>query len=78
MALIGLTEDELVGKDTFDADWDVVYEDGSPFPPEEFPAARAISDGRAVRQVVMGLKAPDRDDRVWLRSGSPISPGTTS
>jgi PAS domain S-box-containing protein len=66
MALIGLTEDEIVGKAHSDAEWDVVYEDGSPFPLEEFPVARAISDGRAVRQVVMGLRAPDRDDRVWL------------
>jgi PAS domain S-box-containing protein len=65
-ALIGLTEDELVGKAHFDTDWDVVYEDGSPFPIEEFPVARAISDGRAVRQMVMGLRAPGRDERVWL------------
>lgn len=49
MGLIGLTEDEIVGKAHSDAEWDVVYEDGSPFPIEEFPVARAISDGRAVR-----------------------------
>ncbi|MDP8901576.1 MAG: EAL domain-containing protein [Actinomycetota bacterium] len=66
MALIGLTGDELVGKAHLDTDWDVVYEDGSPFPVEEFPVARAISEGRAVRQVVMGLRAPGRDERVWL------------
>ncbi len=65
-ALTGLTEDELVGKAHFDTDWDVVYEDGSPFPVEEFPVARAISEGRAVRQVVMGLRTPGRDERVWL------------
>ena len=66
MDLIGLTEDGLLGKAPFDDDWDVVYEDGSPFPAEEFPVARAIAAGRAVRQVVMGLSAPNRDDRVWL------------
>jgi PAS domain-containing protein len=74
MGLIGLTEGEIVGKAHFDADWDVVYEDSSPFPIEEFPVARAISDGRAVRQVVLGLRAP-RPRRPGLAAGGRRSGG---
>ena len=64
--LLGLTEEEMLGKNHLDIAWDAVCEDGSPMLPEEFPATRAIVEGRAVRHVVMGLRTPNRDERLWL------------
>ena len=64
--LLGLTEEEMLGKNHLDIAWDAVCEDGSPMLPEEFPATRAIAEGRAVRHVVMGLRTPNRDERLWL------------
>ncbi len=30
--LLGLTKDQLLGKSSFDPSWNVIHEDGSPFP----------------------------------------------
>jgi hypothetical protein len=32
---MGLTEDQLLGKTSFDKDWLVIHEDGSTFTPED-------------------------------------------
>jgi PAS domain-containing protein len=31
LELLGLTEDQLLGKTSFDPEWKVIHEDGSPF-----------------------------------------------
>jgi PAS domain S-box-containing protein len=64
--LLGLTEDQLLGKTSFDPDWNVVHEDGSPFPSDTRPVAQAIATRRPVRDVVMGVYRPKVGDRVWL------------
>ena len=64
--LLGLSESQLLGKTSFDPDWNVVHEDGSPFPSETHPVTQVIATGRAVENVVMGVYRPDTHDRVWL------------
>ena len=64
--LLGLEEDQLLGKTSFDLDWNAIYEDGSPFPIEERPVPRVITGGRPVRNVVMGVYHHTFEDRVWL------------
>jgi diguanylate cyclase (GGDEF)-like protein/PAS domain S-box-containing protein len=64
--LLGLTEDELLGKTSFDPDWKVVHEDGSDFPGPTHPVPEAIATGRPVHQVVMGVSRPRTGDLVWL------------
>ena len=63
---LGLTEDQMLGKTSFDPDWNVVHEDGSPFPGPEHPSVRALSTGQSVMGVVMGVYRPRTQDRVWL------------
>ncbi len=64
--LLGLTEDQLASRTSFDPDWDVVHEDGTDFPGETHPPPRAIATRKAVRNVVMGVYRPASRDRVWL------------
>lgn len=66
LELLGLERDQLLGKTSFDPDWNVVHEDGSPFPGPEHPVPTAIRTRRAIRDVVMGVYRPKRRDRVWL------------
>jgi PAS domain S-box-containing protein len=66
LELLGLSEDQLLGKTSYDPDWNVVHEDGAPFPGETHPVSRAIATRRPVRGVVMGVFNPRRGDRVWL------------
>ena len=64
--MLGLTEDQLLGKTSFDPDWNVIHSDGSPFPGQEHPVPTAIATQKPVRDVVMGVYRPKTQDRVWL------------
>jgi PAS domain S-box-containing protein len=65
--LLGLTDAQLRGQSSFDPRWNVIREDGSPFPGAEHPAPVALATGRTVCGVVMGVYRPATDDRVWLQ-----------
>lgn len=64
--MLGLTEDELYGRSSFNPEWNVIHEDGSVFPGTEQPVPMAIKTKKAVANVVMGVYRPSSMDRVWL------------
>lgn len=66
LELLGLSWNQLIGKSSFDPFWNVIHEDGSPFPGETHPVPKAIATGKQVRGVVMGVYRPEKKDRVWL------------
>ncbi len=57
LELLGLSEDQLLGKTSFDPDWSVIHQDGSLFPGETHPVPQAIASLSPVREVVMGVGA---------------------
>lgn len=64
--MLGLSAEQLLGRDSFDPRWAVVREDGSPLPGDEHPVPRALATGSPVRGVTMGVERPAAGDRVWL------------
>lgn len=64
--MLGLTEDQLLGKTSFDPDWNVIHEDGTDFPGNLHPVSVAIATKQPVRDVIMGVYRPMIKDRVWL------------
>lgn len=66
LELLGLTEDQLLGKTSFDSDWNVIHEDGSDFPGSKHPVPQSIATKKAINNVVMGVYRPKSKDRVWL------------
>ncbi len=64
--MLGLTEEQLLGKTSFDPQWNVIHEDGTDFPGKEHPVPTAIRTRQPVRDVVMGVYRPLTGDRVWL------------
>ena len=66
LEMLGLTAPELLGRSVRDPSWDVVREDGSPFPVPEFPAVLALETRRPQRNVVMGVARPGSAERVFL------------
>lgn len=64
--LMGVTEDQLVGRVPFDPRWNVIHEDGTDFPTNQHPPSIAIKTKQAVRDVIMGVYRPAFNDRVWL------------
>ena len=66
LEFLGINEDQLLGKTSFDPDWNVIHEDGSPFPGPTHPVPQAIATRSSVRDVIMGVYRPDTGDRIWL------------
>ncbi|MEI6435879.1 MAG: PAS domain S-box protein [Bacteroidota bacterium] len=66
LELLGLTEDQLMGRTSFDPNWNVIHEDGSPFPGNTHPVPQAIATRLPVRSVIMGVYRPSTNDRAWL------------
>jgi PAS domain S-box-containing protein len=64
--LLGLHKSELTGRTAFSPDWQIIREDGSPFPAEDLPVVRAAKEKKCFENVVMGVWRPKSADYVWL------------
>lgn len=64
--MLGLTEDQLLGKTSFDDTWKVIHLDGSIFKADEHPVPQAIQKLKPINNIVMGVHRPMRNDLVWL------------
>jgi two-component system, cell cycle sensor histidine kinase and response regulator CckA len=71
--LLGLTEEQLVGKSAMDPDWHFFREDGSVLPPEEYPANRVLFTGKPLRDSVTGIHRGSMKEDVWcLVNADPV------
>lgn len=68
-AILGLNEEELLGKEFGDASWKAMKADGSPFPWYEFPTVVTLQTGFPQRNVKMGVNLPN-GLFVWLSINS--------
>lgn len=64
--MLGLTEDQMLGKSSFDEHWQVIHLDGREFQAEEHPVPMAIKELKPIKNIVMGVFRPMTNDRVWL------------
>jgi diguanylate cyclase (GGDEF)-like protein/PAS domain S-box-containing protein len=64
--MLGITHDQLLGRDTMDPRWHAVRDDGSRMPGHEHPAVVTLATGQAQRQALMGVSLPSGERR-WLR-----------
>jgi PAS domain-containing protein len=62
LTMLGLTGDELYGRSSFHPDWNVIHEDGSPFPGVTHPVPIAITTKKTVTNVIMGVYRPVTND----------------
>jgi PAS domain S-box-containing protein len=66
LELLGLLNEQLLGRTSFDACWDILHEDGLPFADYTRPVPQAISTRLPVQGVVMCVLRPSKNDRIWL------------
>ncbi len=66
LELLGLTEDQILGKTSFDPVWNVIHPDGSPYPGADHPVPQAIATRKPVRKAIMGVFRPTTGERIWL------------
>ena len=64
--ILGLGSNHMVDRTSDDSRWQAIREDGTPFPGEEHPSMVALSTGRPVNNVVMGVWNPAKEERCWL------------
>ncbi|WP_165930128.1 PAS domain S-box protein [Flavobacterium sandaracinum] len=64
--MLGLSQDQLVGKTSFDEYWHVIRENGTNFEPENHPVSQSIKYLKPINNIVMGVHRPTKKDLVWL------------
>ena len=72
--ILGLSQDQLLGRSSDDPRWRAIREDGTDFPGESHPATVAIRTGKPVRDVVMGIFNPADDKFHWIKINA-VPPG---
>ncbi len=74
--ILGMPEQELVGRTTYDPRFRAQRTDGSPCPDDEHSAPVALRTGEPVTGFVLGVSGPDDQER-WLRVTSvPVFSGS--
>ncbi len=69
LKILGLSEDELLGRTSIDPRWQSSREDGSPFPGNEHPSMVTLATGQILQNVIMGVTWPNGEKR-WISINS--------
>jgi len=64
--LLGLSAEQLIGRELIDPGWQFLREDGSALPPEELPVSQVIATRQAVRDLITGIYHPDGEQLTWM------------
>jgi PAS domain S-box-containing protein len=64
--LLGLTEDQMLGKKDIDPAWHFLGDDGMRLPTKEYPVNVVISKRKPLTNYVAGIKNPKAKDIVWV------------
>ena len=64
--ILGYSFDILEYRTSKDVLWQAIHGDGTPFPGEEHPAMVALKTGKEVKNIIMGVKNPLKNDYIWL------------
>jgi PAS domain S-box-containing protein len=65
--ILGLTVDQMRGRQSIDPRWRAMRADGSDFPGEEHPSMVALRTGEKQLNVIMGVYHPGEDSHHWIK-----------
>lgn len=63
--LLGLSQEQMLGRKSIDPAWHFVREDGSPMPVDEYPVSRVIRARQPVRDYVVGIHVAESEPIRW-------------
>ena len=70
---LGLTKDQILGKEAIDPAWHFVHEDGTPISLKHYPVNKVIGSLKPLYNQVVGINTPQKTDINWvLVNGLPI------
>ncbi len=64
--LLGLTEDQMLGKTAIDPYWQFIDADNDALPLELYPVNLVLAKRKALKDYIVGILRPDREDTVWV------------
>jgi len=64
--LLGLSEDQLLGRELIDPAWRFLREDASYMPVDEYPVSLVLVSRQPLRDYVVGVNAPGRSHVSWV------------
>ncbi|MCI5120472.1 MAG: PAS domain S-box protein [Candidatus Electrothrix sp. AUS4] len=64
--LLGLTEDQILGKKAIDPAWSFCNEDGSHMQLSDYPVNRVITSKKALKNFIVGINRPDKEYVTWV------------
>ncbi len=65
-SLLGLTQDQMLGKAAPDPDWCFLRDDGSPMALDGYPVNRVLATGEPLQNYVAGVRHPGRSEATWV------------
>jgi PAS domain S-box-containing protein len=65
-SLLGLSEDQIMGKEAVDPCWRFLRDDGSDMPLDEYPVNQVLAAASPLRNLVVGVRRSKADDVVWV------------
>jgi PAS domain S-box-containing protein/putative nucleotidyltransferase with HDIG domain len=63
--LLGMSSDQMLGKDARDTVWHFIREDGTRMPLDEFPVNQVIATGQVLKNFVMGVVRGHDEEHTW-------------
>ena len=63
-------EEDVIGRKLHEISSDVIREDGIHYKDEDRPTFRAMQTGKAIKDVVLGVYRPAKNDRIWVMINS--------
>jgi len=64
--LLGLTEDQMLGKAAIDPDWKFLNADGERMSLKEYPVNQVLANRQPLRDLTAGIYYPNKVEQVWV------------
>ncbi|MEY3416655.1 MAG: hypothetical protein RL711_10 [Bacteroidota bacterium] len=72
--ILGLTRDQMEGRNSVDPTWRAIHEDGTDWPGETHPAMESLRTGESILNAIMGVHKPN-DELTWINVNSVLLSG---
>jgi diguanylate cyclase (GGDEF)-like protein/PAS domain S-box-containing protein len=64
--MLGLTNEQMLGRELIDPAWTFLREDGSPMPVEEYPVSRVLKTKQPIHNLVAGIRHINQTEPTWV------------
>ncbi|MGK0253834.1 MAG: PAS domain S-box-containing protein [Mariniflexile sp.] len=71
--ILGLSEDQMRGKEAIDSAWKFIDIENNPLPVEDYPVTKIITSKKPIKNQILGIYHPKTKDIIWVTvNGYPV------